>query len=155
MKETNALNQVAEFHTLFGAPILDKPTLIPPNRSYLRLELLQEELDELRDAVREDNIIGVADALADLQYVLSGAVLEFGLGSRFKDLFDEVHRSNMSKACVDLKEAADTKEKYAKEGVETYFKEVDGTYLVYRAYDHKVLKSINYSPANLAQIVEQ
>ena len=153
MKETNALNQVAEFHNLFGAPVHTAPTIT--SRASFRIALLKEELDELREAVDNDDIIGVADALADLQYVLSGAVLEFGLGSRFKDLFDEVHRSNMSKACVDLKEAADTKEKYAKEGVETYFKEVEGTYLVYRAYDHKVLKSINYSPANLAQIVEQ
>ena len=153
MKETNALNQVAEFHNQFGAPVLPTPKIT--SRAALRISLIQEELDELREAVDNDNIIGVADALADLQYVLSGAVLEFGLGSMFKDLFDEVHRSNMSKACANLKEAADTKEKYAKEGVETYFKEVDGTYLVYRAYDHKILKSINYSPANLAQIVEQ
>lgn len=154
MKETNALNQVAEFHNLFGAPVNPAPTIT--NRAALRISLLQEELDELREAVDKDDIIGVADALADLQYVLSGAVLEFGLGSGFKDLFDEVHRSNMSKACANLKEAADTKEKYVKEGVETYFKaNEDGTYLVYRAYDHKVLKSVNYSPANLAQIVEQ
>jgi predicted HAD superfamily Cof-like phosphohydrolase len=41
--------------------------------------------------------VEIADALCDLQYVLSGAILEFGFGGKFKSLFEEVHRSNMSK----------------------------------------------------------
>ena len=46
----------------------------------------------------------VADALADLQYVLAGAVLEFGMGDRFASIFNEVQRSNMSKACTTVEE---------------------------------------------------
>ena len=46
--------------------------------------MLQEEVQELADAIAADDLVEVADALGDIQYVLSGAVLEFGMGSRFK-----------------------------------------------------------------------
>ncbi|MBY0245455.1 MAG: nucleoside triphosphate pyrophosphohydrolase family protein, partial [Sphingobacteriaceae bacterium] len=116
----------------------------------LRVELLAEELKELRQAIQDNDIVEVADALCDLQYVLSGAVLEFGLGQSFKNLFDEVHRSNMSKACKTIEEAEQTIAHYlAKDNTEAYYKEIDGLFLVYRKSDDKTLKSVNYSPANL------
>lgn len=69
-----------------------------PNRTRcaLAVDLIREELNELAAAIDQNDIVEVADALADLQYVLSGDVHEFGLGSRFGSLFEEVHRSNMS-----------------------------------------------------------
>ena len=78
MQKIDSLNQVAEFHRTFGAPILDTPQIPSKQRCELRVSLLQEELDELREAINNNDIVEVADALADLQYVLSGAVLEFG-----------------------------------------------------------------------------
>ena len=54
----------------------------------LRVNLLREELKELEAAIADNDLVEVADALADLQYVLSGAVLEFGLGAKFRTLFD-------------------------------------------------------------------
>jgi len=150
IKDTNSLNQVAEFHTTFKHPVLPAPTIPSKERCQLRISLLAEELKELQQAVDDNDLIEVADALCDLQYVLAGAILEFGLAGKFKDLFDEVHRSNMSKACKTIEEAEATVAHYkATAATDAYYKEIDGLYLVYRIADEKTLKSINYSPANI------
>ena len=84
----------------------------------------------------------------------SSSILEFGFGGKFDELFLEVHRSNMSKACNTQQEAIETLIHYKeKDGTEGYYKEVDGKWLVYRSGDNKVLKSISYSPANLKPII--
>lgn len=154
MKQIDSLNQVAQFHNTFDAPILAQPTIPSSNRCDLRISLLAEELDELRQAINDNDIIEIADALCDLQYVLSGAVLEFGLGEKFVDLFDEVQRSNMSKACNSIAEAeATVKHYFENDGTIAEIKEKADKFLVYRVSDNKVLKSINYSPANLAKII--
>ena len=150
MKSPESLAAVAEFHRTFRVPVLDRPQLPPADRSTLRVSLLQEELDELRSAIAAGDLVEVADALADLQYVLSGAVLEFGLGDRFQAIFDEVHRSNMSKTCADLSEAEATVEHYAGLDQPGRVERSGNHYLVYREADNKVLKNINYSPADLA-----
>lgn len=153
--EPAALNGVQAFHHLFGMPVLDKPTIPAKERCALRISLLQEELEEFKEAIEDGDIVEVADALADLQYVLSGAVLEFGLGERFKALFDEVQRSNMSKACHTEAEASLTQAHYRKvKNTESIVKPKGDQYLVYRKADGKVLKSINYSPADLKKIIE-
>ena len=156
IKEPQGLNDVAEFHTTFDLPCVEQPAIPLTDRCNLRLSLLQEELNELKEAIEQNDIIEVADALADLQYVLSGAILEFGLAHKFKDLFDEVHRSNMSKTCKTLNEAEETQHYYMKEkNTASYIVERAGEYLVYRQADAKVLKSIKYSPANLKSILEK
>ena len=98
MNQPETLNAVAQFHQTFKHPILPSPTIPDENRCRLRVALIAEELKELEVAILEKDIVSVADALCDIQYVLSGAILEFGLGEKFKTLFDEVQRSNMSKA---------------------------------------------------------
>src|SRR3954468_3041317 len=138
MQQPDALNQVAEFHTTFQHPILPVPGIPAENRCKLRVALIAEELKELEVAILEKDIVEVADALCDIQYVLAGAILEFGLGEKFKTLFDEVHRSNMSKACKTIEEAEQTIAHYqAKDGSESYHKEEDGLFLVYRTNDNK------------------
>src|SRR6201992_3741489 len=150
IKDTNALNQVAEFHHTFKHPVIAQPVIPSKERCELRISLLAEEVKELQQAVEANDLVEVADALCDLQYVLAGAILEFGLGEKFKDLFDEVHRSNMSKACKTIEEAEATVAHYkATAGTDAYYKEIDGLYLVYRIADDKTLKSVNYSPANI------
>lgn len=152
MQQPDSLNQVAEFHKTFKHPILANPTIPDENRCKLRVALIAEELKELEVAILDKDIVDVADALCDLQYVLSGAILEFGLGEKFKALFDEVQRSNMSKACLTEEEAIKTVEFYKlKDGTECYYKHEDGKWLVYRKQDNKTIKSINYSPADLEQ----
>jgi len=155
MEKIDSLNQVAEFHKTFKAPILDTPQIPGEDRCELRVSLLQEELDELSQAIKENDLVEIADALCDLQYVLSGAVLEFGLGDKFVELFNEVQRSNMSKSCDTMKEALATLSHYKKkDGTEGNYKEVNGKYVVYRNADNKVLKSVNYSPTSLKNIIE-
>lgn len=152
MQQPDSLNQVAEFHKTFKHPILANPTIPDENRCKLRVALIAEELKELEVAILDKDIVDVADALCDLQYVLSGAILEFGLGEKFKALFDEVQRSNMSKACLTEEEAIKTVGFYKlKDGTECYYKHEDGKWLVYRKQDNKTIKSINYSPADLEQ----
>ena len=145
---------VAEFHRTFKHPILASPTIPDENRCKLRVALIAEELKEFEEAIQQRDIIGVADALSDIQYVLSGAILEFGLGERFKALFEEVQRSNMSKACDNEDDAIKTVEHYLKkDGTECYYQKEGEKWLVYRKSDNKTIKGINYSPANLEPLV--
>lgn len=154
MKQPDALNLVAQFHRTFKHPIVNSPAIPDENRCKLRVALIAEELKELEVAILEKDIVGVADALCDIQYVLSGAILEFGLGEKFAALFEEVQRSNMSKACDTEDEAKATIDFYRrKDGTECYTKQEDGKWLVYRSSDNKTIKSINYSPADLDKIV--
>lgn len=154
MTQPDSLNLVAEFHKTFKHPILKEPTIPSEDRSKLRVALLAEELKELEVAILNKDIVEVADALCDLQYVLSGAILEFGLGEKFNELFNEVQRSNMSKVCHSETEAKETVEHYLKkDGTECYYKEEAGKWLVYRKSDNKTIKSIKYSPADLDRIV--
>lgn len=156
MQDPKSLTSVAEFHKTFQHPILDTPQIPSESRSNLRVALIAEELKELQEAIADKNIVEIADALCDIQYVLSGAILEFGLKDKFSELFDEVQRSNMSKACKSVEEAEATiKHYFEKDGTESYFKEVDGLFLVFRKADDKTLKSINYSPADLKTILEK
>ncbi len=154
MEQPDALNQVAEFHRTFKHPIQPQAQMPAKERAALRVSLLAEELKELQQAIDDNDMVEVADALCDLQYVLSGAILEFGLADKFKSLFDEVHRSNMSKACKTVEEAEQTIAHYlAKDNTEAHYKELDGLYLVYRTSDNKTLKSIAYSPAALREMI--
>ena len=153
--EPESLNSVAAFHRLFRCPVVMKPAIPSADRCQLRVSLLEEEVQELADAIKDNDLVEVADALADIQYVLSGAVLEFGMGQIFQTLFDEVQRSNMSKACGSMEEAGRTQEHYrATKGVESTVEEVDGQFLVFREGDRKVIKSVEYSPASLKGILE-
>jgi predicted HAD superfamily Cof-like phosphohydrolase len=156
MHQPDSLNLVAEFHRTFRHPILESPSIPDEKRCQLRVALLAEELKELEVAILEKDITGIADALCDLQYVLSGAILEFGLGDKFDDLFKEVQRSNMSKTCATEEEAKATVAHYLnKDGTECYYELVGTRWLVYRKSDNKTIKSINYSPADLDKILDK
>lgn len=156
MDKLDALNQVAEFHRTFKHPILPEPTIPSKERCALRVSLIAEELKELQEAIDDNDMVEIADALCDIQYVLSGAVLEFGLGDKFKTLFDEVQRSNMSKTCASLEEAEATVKHYKEnKDTDSYIVKEGEVYLVYRKGDNKTLKSVNYSPADLKGILEK
>ena len=151
----NYLEMVSEFHKTFNAPILETPQIPSTERCNLRVSLMQEELNEIKEAIENNDLVEVVDGLCDLMYVLSGSILEFGLGDKFVELFNEVQRSNMSKACDTQQEALMTLSHYKKkDGTEGYYKKINGKWLVYRASDDKVLKSINYSPAELKKIIK-
>jgi predicted HAD superfamily Cof-like phosphohydrolase len=152
--EAQALNGVADFHHLFDLPVQTTPQIPDVKRCELRVSLLQEELNELKEAIQANDIVAAADAFCDLQYVLSGAILEFGLGEKFAEMFTEVQRSNMSKACPDQKDAEASLSWYKIEkNTDGYLKPKEGKFILYRTEDNKVLKSISYSPANLQSIL--
>ena len=156
MKQPESLLLVADFHRTFKHPILPSPAIPDEKRCQLRVDLIAEELKELEEAIQEKDIVAVADALCDIQYVLSGAILEFGLGEKFKSLFDEVQRSNMSKAAKSEEEAKTTVEYYRqKDGTECYYHKEGEVWLVYRKNDNKTIKSVGYSPANLSAILNR
>lgn len=155
------LKQVEDFHDTFAVPVLESPTIPSEERCELRLDLLYEELGELRDAIRDKNIVEIADALCDLQYVLNGTILEFGMKESFEELFNDVHDSNMSKSCETEKQAKETVDLYTEKGVESYYERSNETvngfvkYNVYRKSDDKVLKNKYYRPANLKPILDK
>ena len=152
----NYLSKVSEFHKTFDAPILENPQIPSEERTNLRVSLLQEELNELKQAISDGDLVEIADAFCDIQYVLSGAILEFGLANKFKTLFEEVQRSNMSKACDSEEEAQKTVDFYkSKDGTECYYRMEGSKWLVYRKSDNKTIKSINYSPADLEWILNK
>ena len=95
MKDT--IDNVREFHDAFGVKNETTPTLSDKKTQVLRVRLIQDELDELREALKDGDIVEVLDALVDIDYVVQGAFLQFGLASLKSSAHNEVHRSNMSK----------------------------------------------------------
>ncbi len=87
---------VKEFYESFGLPVItDTPHLPDEERRKLRMKLLEEEYHEYRYAERGHDLIKVADALADMVYVIAGTALEYGIP--LDKVFLEIHKSNMSK----------------------------------------------------------
>ena len=86
---------VGDFMEAFGQKVELEPTWPDFNTRELRLELIQEEFEELSDAVADRDMVQIADALTDLLYVVYGAGHAFGLD--LDECFQEVHASNMSK----------------------------------------------------------
>ncbi len=91
----NNNKMVDEFHRAFKVPRPVSPRNPPKDRRDLRIELIREEFEELKDAMSAGNLVLVADACADLLYVIYGTALEYGIN--IDEIFAEVHRSNMSK----------------------------------------------------------
>ena len=91
--------QVREFHDKFGLTINSKPTWPSFEDTRLRENLIDEEFTEYIEAVEANDIIAVADALADMIYVIKGAAVTFGID--LEPILNDVHRSNMSKVWPD------------------------------------------------------
>lgn len=165
---------VIEFRELMGLPI---DTGLPSEEYELALATVAEEFIELANA---DTLIEKADALVDTAYtIICMGVNEHGqywveccrdlmltlelidkasesLCIDFDRCWNEVHRSNMSKACKDGKEVVLTQSHYAAKGVTTYVEDVNGLFVVKCLSDKKcvmrkgkALKSVNYSEADL------
>ena len=123
------LEQVKEFHETYGLPVEGELNISDEKTKQLRINLLQEELDELKEALADNDPIETLDALIDLQYVLDGAFLSFGLQDVKQAAFNEVHRSNMSKLGEDGKP-------------------------IRREEDGKVMKGPNYFKPDMAQFIK-
>ena len=94
-------NSVKKFMQVFGQEVKTKAEFPSDKIIKLRLNLIQEELDELDQALKNKDIKEVADALTDILYVTYGAGIAFGID--LDKCFNEVQRSNMSKLGEDGK----------------------------------------------------
>ena len=89
---------VKEFHEKYNQLVNDKITLIDYKTAILRVSLIQEEFNEYKDALKRKDLVGVIDALIDLEYVVLGTMVSHGFNANTHSfLFDVVHNSNMTK----------------------------------------------------------
>ena len=88
-------SKVGIFMKTFGQEVKNKPSFSTDKINKLRLDLIKEELSELTDAMKNKDLLEVADALTDILYVTYGAGHAFGID--LDKCFDEVQNSNMSK----------------------------------------------------------
>lgn len=94
---TKRIDLVKKFHKKFKVPVLKKPSLIPKDRSNLRYELMKEEVGEYILGVKNGDLENIAKELVDILYAVYGTILEHGLQDKIDKIFQEVHRSHMSK----------------------------------------------------------
>jgi predicted HAD superfamily Cof-like phosphohydrolase len=88
-------NKVGIFMKTFGQEVKTKPSFSTDKINKLRIDLIKEELDELQESMKNNDLLEVADALTDILYVTYGAGHAFGID--LDKCFDEVQNSNMSK----------------------------------------------------------
>jgi len=118
--------QVGEFHRSYELPLRTSPTVqVGGDQVDLRLALVEEEVSELREAAEAGDLVGIADALADIVYVAFGTAHVYGID--LDAVLDEVHRSNMTKLGSDGRPV--------------------------RREDGKVLKGPHYSPPDVQAVL--
>lgn len=128
IEHSGIASAVAAFHAAFGLPRNSTPTTnVPDDLAALRVRLLAEEVDEFVAAATDRDLVGIADALADIVYVAYGSALTYGID--LDAVLAEVHRSNMSK--------------------------LDGDGRALLREDGKVLKSSRYTPPNVAAVLHE
>ena len=88
-------SKVGTFMKTFGQEVKDKPAFSTDKINKLRIDLIKEELEELTEAMNNNDLLEVADALTDILYVTYGAGHAFGID--LDKCFQEVQNSNMSK----------------------------------------------------------
>jgi predicted HAD superfamily Cof-like phosphohydrolase len=118
--------RVMDFMNNFGQEVKYNPEFPDEKVQKLRISLIEEELEELKEAIENKDVVGVADALTDILYVTYGAGAAFGID--LDKCFEEVHSSNMSKLDRDGRP-------------------------IYRE-DGKILKGPDYFEPNLEKIVK-
>lgn len=124
-RRKSMIERVREFHERFDCYIGKSLSIPPPSVVALRKSLIEEEFIELMNAMKDGDLVAIADADADLHYVLSGTMLAYGIPE--DAVFAEVHRSNMDKA------------------------EPDGT--VHKREDGKILKAARWTPPDIQGVL--
>ena len=126
----NKLSAVTAFYKAFGLGVNNTPTTdIDESTMNLRFSLMDEENKEYLEAIKNNDMIEVADALGDMLYILCGTIITHGMQDVIDEVFEEIQRSNMSKLGSDGKP-------------------------IYRE-DGKVLKGPNYFKPDISKILNQ
>jgi predicted HAD superfamily Cof-like phosphohydrolase len=98
------LDAVKLFHTTYGLGVSETMKAdLGTQKNNLRFDLMKEENEEYLEAVQNNDIVEIADALGDMLYILCGTILEHGLQHKIEAVFNEIQRSNMSKLGADGK----------------------------------------------------
>jgi len=95
MRDMSNFSKVKTFMNTYGQDVKEQASFPDDKIVQLRVDLIEEELNELKEAIENNDIVEVADALTDILYVTYGAGHSFGVD--LDECFDEVQRSNMSK----------------------------------------------------------
>ena len=123
------INSVKDFHTAFGIGYSETMRGdLGEQKNLLRYNLMKEENEEYLEAVQNNDLVEIADALGDMMYILCGTIIEHGLQHKMEAVFDEIQRSNMSKLDVNGEP-------------------------IYRE-DGKVMKGLNYSKPDFSEILK-
>ena len=148
------IDEVEEFNEVMGKSWQNRvvPTIDQDDADFV-VNFIQEELDEMKEAIKQNDIVGVLDAILDITYVgLGNGALVFGLKDKILPGYAEVQASNMSKICKTEQEAIETvKLRSEQQGEPCHYVKKDVGFVVYRSRDMKVMKSINYFAPNLNQ----
>ncbi len=123
------IKSVEEFHNIFKIGNASDLTLISEKDYTLRYNLIKEENEEYLEACKNNDMVEIADALGDQLYILFGTILKHGLQHKIEEVYDEIHRSNMSKL---------------DENGEPIYRE-----------DGKILKSNNYFKPNIKLVLDK
>lgn len=124
-KKLTPFEAVREFHITYGLPVAEVPAHPSPEIVKLRRDLISEEYWEYDRAVDNEDLVNIAQELADILYVVYGACLEYGIP--IDKVFSEIHRANMSKL------------------------DTDGS--VIRRSDGKILKGNNFKAADIESVL--
>jgi hypothetical protein len=151
-KQVPFISEVETFNEVMGKSWQNRttPTIDKADAEFV-INFIQEELDELKQAVEENDIVGVLDAILDITYVgLGNGALVFGLKDKIEPGYAEVQASNLSKICKTEEEANQTVFiRSEQQGEPCHFEKVGEYWIVYRTRDSKVMKSINYFKPDL------
>ena len=147
------VNEVEIFNQTFGKINNYEPTIPEKKEWQFVYDFVLEELEEYRQACENGDIVEVLDALCDIAYVsLGNGTMLHGLKDKIWPAYQEVQGSNMSKSCINEKEAMETVTLRSEEQAEScHFEQVEDRFVVYRTRDRKVMKSINYYRPDLSQ----
>lgn len=158
-KKTN-FDKVCIFNDAFGVknnitPVIDIFDKDPELIKY-RLSLIEEEIQELRDAIKDKNFAETTDALVDILFVTYGAFTAIGINA--DEAFDLVQNSNMSKLCETEQDAIETVKRYKEEkryDSPNYRKSKDGKhYVVYNETTMKILKNYKYKKFSIENLLK-
>lgn len=145
----DVISDVSMFHEVFGLPIADRPMLVDRDTRELRLNLLDEEYCEYRRAAQSNDLVEIADALADMIYIIAGTALIYGIP--LEEVWDAVQVSNISKAG-----SCEFCEGY---GVDEDNQPCDtcggNGFRVIRRMDGKILKPEGWQPPNIKAILDR
>lgn len=161
-KMSSNFQKVLQFNKAFGIKtyteiqhdIFDKD----PKLVQYRLDLIEEEVNEFKQAIKDKNMTEILDSIGDIMYVVLGAATAFGFDA--DKVYDIVHNSNMSKLCKSEEDAIITVRQYKEEVPQRYdspaYRKSDDNihWVVYNQNTMKILKNYKYAAVDFTELLK-